>query len=213
MTWGLDANQGGMAFPWALAPMYGWLPHFSPLDRYSYREPGPHAEPILTIFPAYAWLLICIWLVDYTLSTFYCIQTKWLSLRVTGMHDSLGHNMHKKVLKKFFLFFTFTVLFFCFQGRKEGKRQKRECSTPDLSAPPFFCSPGKGDQPHSSASSAETARSMALPWFPRSCHWTFLTSPKEVLAQLLRGSPGSKGLDDHLSERKQSLEGTKAMPL
>lgn len=118
----------------------------------------------------------------------------------------------KRCLKSFFCFSLSLSFFFPKEGSK-AKRQKGVCSTPEPSAPPVFCSPGKGDQPHSSASPAETARSMALPWFPCSYHWTFLTSPKEVLAQLLRGSPGSKGLDDHLYERKQSLERTKPMPM
>lgn len=62
------------------------------------------------------------------------------------MHDSLGHNTHKKMLKKSFLFFTFTVPFFLLFPRKEGRQKDRRENVPLLTLVPLlsFVAQAKG---------------------------------------------------------------------
>lgn len=163
--------------------MYVWISHFSPLNLYSYRDLGLHTQPIMTIFPAHAFLLICI-LIIWLHSLYILLYTNKVTISQDDWSAWLSvSNMHKKMLKKFFVFYFHCPSLFC--PRKESgskaKGQKGECSTLDPNVSPFFCSSGKGGDSNTGYLACSTGK-LSNSWrvFPRwyyifrrktSCKW------------------------------------------
>lgn len=141
-----------------------WISHFCPLDPTVSCPWACTCPPSLrSLYRPFC--LFASWLLNYTIFTFYCIRIKLPSLRMIEMQNSVSRYAQKDAERV--LFFTIKDASSSFSYKKgQWSRAERwwgRCPTPDPRALPFFCSSGIGSQPHSSASPAETARSISGP--------------------------------------------------